>query len=378
MPQRRAKATVNLPALTRWRSDAELVAIALSIKAEQTVTLYPQYVIALHAWFLDQVRQLNPELSAYLHDGESEKAFTLSGLLNTSDKGEHQVFQLQAGQSYQWNLTALSRPLVQWFEQWLTVLPAAIDLRSVQLQISSWNMAYPPLTYAELKDEPPPERLTLPLTFISTTSFRRKGYHLPLPWPRNVFHSYLRRWNDFSGQPIEQDPFLDWVDDAVVILRHQLQSQKVQAGKRGSVTGFTGKVEFGLSPTAEENPEYEQLLFALGQLAPYCGTGHKTTFGLGQTRSGWLSESMDLAPPSLQVALGDRIAELTEVFMMQRKRRGGNRATQTAETWATILARRELGESLEQIAADLEMNYETVKTYVKLARKALLSDRSQQ
>jgi len=35
------------------------------------------------------------------------------------------------------------------------------------------------------------------------------------------------------------------------------------------------------------------------------------------------------------------------------------------------LARRELGESLFDIAADLEMPYETVKTYVKLARRAL-------
>ncbi len=37
----------------------------------------------------------------------------------------------------------------------------------------------------------------------------------------------------------------------------------------------------------------------------------------------------------------------------------------------TILARRELGESLMAIATDMEMRYETVKTYAKLAREAL-------
>jgi CRISPR-associated endoribonuclease Cas6 len=57
--------------------------------------------------------------------------------------------------------------------------------------------------------------------------------------------------------------------------------------------------------------------------------------------------------------------------MAHRKRTGGSRAAEIAETWATILARRELGESLFDIAADLEMPYETVKTYVKLARRAL-------
>ena len=49
----------------------------------------------------------------------------------------------------------------------------------------------------------------------------------------------------------------------------------------------------------------------------------------------------------------------------------GDRARKTAETWATILARRERGESLQDIAIDLEMPYETVKTYTKLARRAL-------
>ena len=68
---------------------------------------------------------------------------------------------------------------------------------------------------------------------------------------------------------------------------------------------------------------------------------------------------------------GQRIAELTELFKQQRQRTGGDRATQTAETWATILARRELGDSLQEIAQDLEMRYETVKTYAKLARRAL-------
>ena len=57
--------------------------------------------------------------------------------------------------------------------------------------------------------------------------------------------------------------------------------------------------------------------------------------------------------------------------MALKKRTGGSRAAVIAEAWATILARRELRESLFDIVADLEMPYETVKTYVTLARKAL-------
>jgi len=53
---------------------------------------------------------------------------------------------------------------------------------------------------------------------------------MPLPIPENVFHSYLRRWNNFAHLEFEQDEFLEWINDCVVILRHDIHSQKVQAG----------------------------------------------------------------------------------------------------------------------------------------------------
>ncbi len=55
--------------------------------------------------------------------------------------------------------------------------------------------------------------------------------------------------------------------------------------------------------------------------------------------------------------------------MATQKRTGG--AWNSCEIRATILPRQEFGESLQEIAADLEMPYETVKTYGKLARRAL-------
>ncbi len=108
----------------------------------------------------------------------------------------------------------------------------------------------------------------------------------------------------------------------------------------------------------------------MGKLAPYCGTGHKTTFGLGQTRLGWSTER-EQDVPSVETVLTQRIEELAEIFKAQRKRTGGTRAREIASKWATILARREMGESVQEIADDLQMPYETVKTYVKLARRAL-------
>jgi CRISPR-associated endoribonuclease Cas6 len=371
MPPRR-KASSSAP----WPASTELVGIVFDLQALYDSTLYPQYAIALHAWFLDQVRQSDPELSAYLHDGESEKPFTISRLEGVSE-AQGGTPHLKAGQTYQWFITALSKPVVQWMARWLQSLPEVLELRNAPLKIVKWAIAHPATTYQQLLETPCPPSPTVALSFPSPTGFRRKGHHLPLPMPTNVFHSYLRRWNDFSSAPYDQEDFINWVDESVIILRHQLQSKKVVAGKKGSVTGFIGAVEYGLSRPNEADADYKQLFVALGQLAPYCGTGHKTTFGLGQTRLGWSFESTAAAPATLQDLLAQRIEALTEQFIAKRKRTGGDRATQVAETWATILARREFGESLYDIAEDLEMPYETVKTYAKLARRVVREDSSE-
>ena len=365
---RRPKRTVD-PKL-QWANDTELVGLTLELQPDQDIVVSPQYTTELHSWFLDQVRRLDHALSTRLHDGQSEKPFTvssLSGVIYTQGRS----LQFSKDQSYQWTITALSRPVVAWLEQWLQKPPETMQLRSGTFHIRQWTVSHPPTTYAQLLQTPLPEPPTITLTFNSPTSFRRQGNHLPLPMPANVFHSYLRRWNDFSGKAVDQDDFIAWVETYVVILRHHLQSTKVAVGKSGSVTGFTGSVQFGLSAKAKQRPETIEPWFALGRLAPYCGTGHKTTFGLGQTQQGWAEAANATSPTAVQDLLGQRMEELTEHFTAQRKRLGGYRATKTAETWATILARREMGESLQTIAQDLEMPYETVKTYVKLARRAL-------
>ena len=279
--------------------------------------------------------------------------------------------QLQANQIYRWQINALSGRVVQFLSQWLTQLPQNLNLRDANLKIKQVSIAHPPTTYAQLLESSTEKLSNVSLSFVSPTSFRRKGHHFPLPVPVNLFHSYLRRWNDFSGIPVEQEAFLDWIDEGVIIHQHRLESVKVAAGKRGSVTGFTGAISCGLSKAALANFEFTHLFYALVQLAPYCGTGHKTTFGLGQTRLDWVEQEASVSTQLLTNMLGERIDELIALFTAQRKRTGGDRTDKIASTWATILARREMGESLQVIAEDLEMPYSTVKTYVKLARRAL-------
>lgn len=366
----RRKTKTQPESLPTWADDTELVGLVFELEPTTSTSLYSQYTIGLHAWFLDQVRQFNPELSAYLHDGESEKPFNISALEGQLLASGRQL-QLEAKQIYRWHVNALSPRVVQFLKQWLTQLPQILDLRGAPLQIKQVSIAHPPTTYAQLLQSQPEKPSNVNFSFVSPTSFRRKVIISPSAVPVNLFHSYLRRWNDFSGIPIAQEAFLDWIDEGVIIHQHRLESVKVAAGKRGSVTGFTGAMSCSLSKAALANSEFTELFYALARLAPYCGTGHKTTFGLGQTRLDWVEPVVNLPTQVLTNLLGERIDELTAVFTAQRKRTGGDRTDKIASTWATILARREMGESLQVISQDLEMPYATVKTYVKLARRAL-------
>lgn len=82
-------------------------------------------------------------------------------------------------------------------------------------------------------------------------------------------------------------------------------------------------------------------------------------------------EAGTLEVPSLERVLSGRIKQLTAMQMATEKQTGGQRAMKTCTLRATILARYQFGESLENIAADLEPSYQTVKTYVKLARRSI-------
>ena len=357
-----------LDAALDWSNKTELVGLVFTVTSKQDLVLYPDYAKGLHAWFLNQVRQDDPDFSQYLHDGQSAKPFTLSRLSGEMTTDGKQLF-LTAGKPYNWYITALSRPVVQWLSRWLLQLPDEILLQRSPLQIKSLAISHPATTYDRLFKSRTKKDLTL--SFISPTSFRSKGHHFPLPAPDKLFYSYLRRWNHFAHKKFDREPFLNWVEENVLISRHQLESVRVAGGKRGLVTGFVGAVELQLSKSAHTNTEFVKLYKALGQLAPYCGTGHKTTFGLGQTRLGWQVQKESIETMVVETLFAQRVGEIFEALMSTQKRPEGNRAKNICQTRATILARRELGESLVDIAKDLQMSYDTVKSYAKLARRAL-------
>jgi|GEM_PF-6028020 len=118
-----------------WSPDTELVGLVFELVPEKDYYLYPQYTVGLHAWFLQQVQQSDPELSAYLHDEESEKAFTISALDGKINSNGRQL-QLSANTIYRWYVTVLSRRVQEWIAPWTQDLPSLVDLRDAPLQMA--------------------------------------------------------------------------------------------------------------------------------------------------------------------------------------------------------------------------------------------------
>jgi CRISPR-associated endoribonuclease Cas6 len=389
----------------------DLIGIQLTIKPTQDSTLPSNYTYWLHAWFLDQIRQIDPHLSAELHDNQAEKAFTLSGFLGTTAPHNRNI-NFSNTNIYHCQITALHKTLCTALKNWQP--PSTITLRNNTFQITQRQINLPATTYKALWDNTNLDD-ELNLSFLSATAFHKNGNHMPLPIPENLFHSYLRRWNIFSDYQFDPEEFLTWVREGVVLLRHNIRSSKVQPGKQGSVTGFMGSIQLGITNKALYQVDFSHLAHALVAAAPYFGTGHKVTFGLGQTRSGWefieasiqskiqfsakdtpklssaqtklsanipTKKSTSLPPvvkpttPSIAIrraATNARIKELLPIFLASKKRQGSDRAIKSAELWATIIARQEHGDSLKSIAVELDLPYDSVKKYSQLARKCLLA-----
>ncbi len=378
------------PKASLWTGQPDLVGLQLTLQPSQNFTLPSNYTYWLHAWFLDQMRQIDPSLSAELHDNQAEKAFTISSFLGdntpidrTTTSPRNRTIQFNANSSYHCQITALNKTLCAALKKWQT--PTTICLRDRSFQINHRQISLPAITYSTLWDNANINN-ELSLTFLSPTAFRKSGNHMPLPIPENLFHSYLRRWNIFAHCQFEPTEFLAWVNESVVLLRHNIHSSKAQPGKQGSVTGFVGTIQLGFNTKADRQLDYMQLAHTLVAAAPYFSTGHKVTFGLGQTRSGWLTPAITRSPlvpaqlldkvdalkklktPDL---IGARIDELQPIFLASKKRQGGERATKAAQMWATIIAHQENGDNLQSIAKKLDLPYDNVKKYSQLARKYL-------
>lgn len=124
---------------------------------------------------------------------------------------------------------------------------------------------------------------SLTFCFVSPTSFRSQDMHYPLPDPVLAFQSWLSRWNAFAPENLRLNVnTLDLVAAHVAIARFRLETRAVTFDRYTQI-GFVGTVTYQIINSRLLGADLIRRLNILADYAPFCGTGHKTTQGMGQT-----------------------------------------------------------------------------------------------
>jgi len=229
---------------------------------------------ALQAAFYAWLRAGSAELAVRLHDADGPKPFTISDLFRRRDT-----------EGYLWRVTLLQDELVGPLAAGLMTAthvdllgyPVPIRHRSVELQ----GHSYADLARGARADT------HIEVRFVSPTSFRSQGMHYLLPDPVIVWQSWLSRWNSFAPEGLRYDVnMLDVVAAHVAISRYELRTEttRYQGEQSYQQIGFVGRVSYRVMRAELLGEEIVRRLNALADYAFYCGTGHHTTRGMGQTR----------------------------------------------------------------------------------------------
>jgi len=145
--------------------------------------------------------------------------------------------------------------------------------------------------YAIAIAEKPEPLKRISLRFRSPTAFAQNHTHLPLPVPQLMFRSWLERWNHFAPVYLGSDDLLAYLQSAVVLSQHRIQTQTFQI-HRGYVNGFTGQITLQVLKQAE--PLLANVAGLLFEYAQFAGTGMKTRLGMGVTE---IVTKVPLTPP---------------------------------------------------------------------------------
>ncbi len=231
----------------------------------------PDLYRALHANLLRWMDAAYPGLGNVVHNRPVRKPFTISAL-ERGRNGEHH-----------WRVTLLEDDL--WEPLWTGVQATA----ELDLNGRTWPVRWPDahVTHRSydllLTGIRPADYIAM--RFTSPTSFSAGRLDFPLPEPVAVFKSWLSRWNDFAPPDRRISTLLlETVLTNVAIDSHRLHTEKHDLGRGRPFVGFVGEVAFAITRARKLNQALVWQLNALADYAEFCGTGRKTTHGMGQTR----------------------------------------------------------------------------------------------
>ena len=271
------------------------ISTQISLIPETDVTLRPTMGHHAHAAFLSILKQSDLKIAEAVHAPAAQKPFTVSPLIGKMKK-QGNLRYIRAGTECKLRFTFLNDTLFQHFgKAFLTLTMPPIRLGEAVFQVRqmvshateerSWGKSE---TYAELVQSAKMDT-RMSFRFYSPTAFRgmtprgqetRKDAYLDLV---RCYQSWVNKWNAFAPMKFDKAEILTFVREYIQLTSITTETKKLNFG-RHSEFGWVGTCAYVFYP---ENSLDENLLRAVNCLANfafYCGTGYKTTMGMGQTR----------------------------------------------------------------------------------------------
>jgi CRISPR-associated endoribonuclease Cas6 len=275
-----------------------LLSVLISLTAESSYPILGPLGRPAQAWFL---QQLPPAMSGTLHDESGMKPYTVSTLLDEHGRSLEAGSWLKPGQHCFLRLTTLNEELSTALQKKvIQQLPKRLTFYKMDFRVDevferpaehAWAGQ---TTFADMAQDVKVGN-SVRMEFTSPTAFRSQGLDICLPIAGQVFRSWWERWNSYAPESMQvQEIWPKFAADCILVSEltavnttHWIFAE----GTHGAATGFSGTVEF-LLPRKSSLPKKWQeyydgaavVMQSLARFAFYCGTGHHTTVGMGQTR----------------------------------------------------------------------------------------------
>jgi len=262
-----------------------LYAVLLQLKADGDVIVSPTQGHHAYGLFMALIRRSSVSMAEELHASDSMKPFTISPLQGKFQRAAKNL-KIIGGYEYSIRLTFLKEDVFAYFmDAALKAASQPVRLESAIFHIDHVVLHHEdsPLchhqSYEELFTESASER-KIRLQFLSPTAFRSGGKRNVLfPEASLAFGSYLSKWQHFS--PIKVDEHTAEFLEQIIVARYKLNTHILHFNAYQE-TGFEGECTFEVPADFDEGSL--KTINTLADFAFYCGTGAKTTMGMGQTR----------------------------------------------------------------------------------------------
>ena len=243
---------------------------------------------AVHGFWYKQWDAVDSRTATTLHDETQVPPFSLSPLMGLP-RPQKGITPVTRGVSAWFRVATLNERLSEMLiKLWAAQLPAEVELAGVRWRIGGvaanpqehpWagESSYQALSSKHLFNNRPPSRWNLffetPLTFKSGLG------HLPFPLPNNLLGSWLRRWQAYAPLALPED-LTRSVRERVMVSYFDMRTFPVRQGDRLIMGGRGSYSLKAIKLPASERAQVD----LLANYAFFCGSGYKTTQGMGLTR----------------------------------------------------------------------------------------------